>query len=96
VQKMLTVLTDQQRSKWQELTGKPYNGPLMIPRRSGPPGPGQGPGYGRPGQPDNRPGFGPPGSPNRFNPGPPGDRGPEGAPRPRPKSNGNNPPDDRQ
>lgn len=70
VQKMLTVLTDEQRVQWQVMIGKPYKGPLILPRH-------QGPGFGRPGPPENRPGGGPPGPPNRSKPGP-GGRGGDG------------------
>lgn len=42
LQRMLDVLTPTQLGKWQEMTGKPYEGPMFAARPPGPPGP-QGP-----------------------------------------------------
>lgn len=61
LQKMLTVLSDDQQAQWRTLTGKRYDGPL-VPRRSG------GPPRGEPGRPDpGGPGgpFRPDGRPGR-------------------------------
>jgi serine/threonine protein kinase len=65
LQNMLTVLTDDQLAQWQALVGKPYEGPMFVPRRPGPPGFHFGPGEpgGRPdgGRPDGGGRHGPPG-----------------------------------
>lgn len=76
--RMLTVLTDQQTAQWQQMVGKPYEGPLVHR------GPGFGfpgmPGsqHGRPGPPGQKPPQGPP-----FGQGPPHGQGPPGKPRER-------------
>jgi serine/threonine protein kinase len=37
--KVLTVFTDEQRGRWQQLTGRTYTGPTFFPGREGRPGP---------------------------------------------------------
>lgn len=65
MQQMLLVLTPDQMALWNAMTGKPYAGPLMFPRRPGFGSNRQGPGPqpGRPGGPGGQ--GGPPGGP-RF------------------------------
>jgi len=66
LQNMLAVLTNDQLAQWQTLVGKPYEGPMFVPRRQGPPGFHFGPG-----EPGGRPDGG---RPDGGRHGPPGPR----------------------
>lgn len=91
VKRMLTVLTDAQLAQWNEMTGAPYEGPMIQHRMhfNGRPGPQSGPPGsppGRQGPPHDRPGFQPgfpPGRPNPSNPPiPPSERPAKATPTP--------------